>query len=73
MLECIGTGELPEAGANTFDADIVPQLQVMLSRRQHVMLNAGVRIPLTRRSERPTRVVAYILWDWFDGGLFEGW
>ena len=73
MLELIGTGVLPEAKANTFDMDLVPQCQVTLSRRQHLMLNIGVRVPLTHTSERPTRVAAYLLWDWFDGGFFEGW
>ncbi len=73
MLEFLGTGVLPEAGPNGFDADLVPQLQVTLSRRQHVLLNVGIRIPLTHTGERPTRVAAYLLWDWYDGGLFEGW
>jgi mono/diheme cytochrome c family protein len=73
MLEFIGTGVLPKTGANRFDADLVPQLQVTLSQRQHITLNAGVRIPLTHTSERPTRVVTYLLWEWFDGGFFEGW
>jgi hypothetical protein len=53
--------------------DLVPQLQVTLSPRQHVLLGAGVRIPLTHRRTRPTRVVVYLLWDWYDGGLTEGW
>ncbi len=73
MLEFIGTGVLPKSGANAFEADLVPQLQVTLSRRQHMKLGAGVRIPLTDTSQRPTRVVVYLLWDWFDGGFFEGW
>ena len=73
MLEFIGTGVLPETGPNVFDADLVPQLQVTLSRRQHVMLDVGVRIPLTHTGQRPMRVVVYLLWDWFDGSLFEGW
>jgi mono/diheme cytochrome c family protein len=73
MLEFIGTEVFPKQGPSFFDADLVPQLQVTLSRRQHLTLNAGVRIPLTHTSQRPTRVVVYLLWDWFDGGLFEGW
>jgi Cytochrome C oxidase, cbb3-type, subunit III len=44
-----------------------------LSRRQHIMVNAGVRIPLTNRAERDTQFLPYLLWDWFDGGLFDGW
>lgn len=53
--------------------DIVPQMQVTLSRRQHIMISGGVRIPMTDRGERNTQVLTYFLWDWFDGGLFEGW
>jgi hypothetical protein len=37
------------------------------------MLNAGVRIPATHRSGRRTQLIAYFLWDWFDGGLLDGW
>jgi mono/diheme cytochrome c family protein len=73
MLEFIGTEVMPKRTGSFFDADLVPQLQVTLSQRQHVTLNAGVRIPLTHTSRRPTRVVVYLLWDWFDGALFEGW
>ena len=53
--------------------DIVPQMQVTLSKRQHVMANIGVRIPLTNTASRSTAVVFYLLWDQFDGGVFEGW
>ncbi len=73
MLEFIATGVLPEGGADEFEADLVPQLQVTLSRREHLRLDAGVRIPLTDTGSRPTRIAVYLLWDWFDGGLFEGW
>ena len=72
-MEDTGTGVLPKTGANTFEADLVSQLQVTLSRRQHMKLGAGARIPLTDTSQRPTRVAVYLLWDWFDGGLVEGW
>lgn len=73
MIEFLGTETFPKRGPDVFEADLVPQLQVTLSRRQHVMLNAGVRIPLNDSSTRPTRIAVYLLWDWFDGGLFEGW
>jgi hypothetical protein len=53
--------------------DAVPQLQVSLSRRQHVLLNVGVLLPISARSGRSTQLLAYVLWDWFDGGLFDGW
>jgi hypothetical protein len=37
------------------------------------MVSVGVRIPVSERDARPTRVVMYFLWDWFDGGLAAGW
>jgi mono/diheme cytochrome c family protein len=52
--------------------DMIPQMQISLSRRQHILASVGVQIPMTDRT-RPKRLVAYLLWDWFDGGLFDGW
>lgn len=71
MLELLGARDLVSGADTKWDA--VYELQVTLSRRQHVMLNAGVRTPLTDPDERPTEVLFYVLWDWFDGGLFAGW
>jgi mono/diheme cytochrome c family protein len=70
IVELIGATGL---GGGTPAWDVMPQTQVTLSRRQHVMINAGVRIPVNRRDDRGAEFVAYFLWDWFDGGLFEGW
>jgi len=53
--------------------DIVPQAQVSLSKLQHVLVSAGVRVPLTQRDTRQAQLVTYLLWDWFDGGLFDFW
>ena len=53
--------------------DVVPQVQVSLSRLQHVLLSAGVRVPLNERGDRGPEFVSYVLWDWFDGGLFQFW
>ena len=59
------------------DADIlysvIPQIQITLNKRQHIMANIGLRAPLNERDVRTTQIVFYILWDWFDGTLFEGW
>jgi mono/diheme cytochrome c family protein len=71
MLELLGARDL-EAGAPV-RWDVVPQVQVTLSRRQHVMLNAGVQLPVSRRAGRGARFITYLLWDWWDGGFFEGW
>ncbi|HEY8519522.1 MAG TPA: c-type cytochrome [Gammaproteobacteria bacterium] len=71
MIEVLAAREL-RGGAET-NYDLVPQLQVTLNARQHVMANVGIRVPATNRSERTTELVFYLLWDWFDGGVLEGW
>jgi len=71
IVEVQGSREL-ESGAET-SWDFVPQLQVTLNTRQHVQLNVGALIPMTDGDTRSTRWLAYLLWDWFDGGFFEGW
>jgi hypothetical protein len=48
-------------------------MQVTLSTRQHIMANAGVRIPVNQREGRSTQAMVYLLWDWFDGGFLTGW
>jgi hypothetical protein len=53
--------------------DFVPQMQVSLNTRQHVLANIGVVIPATETQGRSARLLAYVLLDWFDGGFFEGW
>jgi len=53
--------------------DVVPQLQVSLSKIQHVVVAGGVRIPVNARDERGTAVVTYLLWDWFDGPFTSFW
>jgi mono/diheme cytochrome c family protein len=53
--------------------DVVPQLQVSLSKIQHVMVAGGVRIPVNGRDERGTAIVTYLLWDWFDGPFTSFW
>jgi len=61
----------PEGGPSEWD--VVPQVQVTLSKLQHVMLASGVRIPLTQRGQRRPQALVYLLWDWFDGGFLEMW
>ena len=53
--------------------DVLPEFQVSLSTRQHILANFGVRIPVNNTRERPVQVMFYLLWDWFDGGFREGW
>jgi mono/diheme cytochrome c family protein len=60
-----------QGGASEWD--VVPQIQVTLSKLQHVSVAAGLRIPITERDERPSQLLVYLLWDWFDGGFLEFW
>lgn len=71
MVELLGARSLQRSGATEWG--LLPQLQVTLSTRQHVMANLGVEVPLNDGGPRPTRLWFYLLWDWFDGPLFEGW
>jgi mono/diheme cytochrome c family protein len=71
IVELLAARDL-EDGATTH-WDLVPQVQVTLNRRQHLMINAGLRFPLNARTGRSTQLIAYFLWDWFDGGLRDGW
>ncbi|MCW9705707.1 c-type cytochrome [Fodinibius salsisoli] len=70
MVEILGARELEVGAVNHWD--IIPQVQVTLNKRQHIMMNVGVRIPVDDAG-RDTQLMVYILWDWFDGGIFEGW
>jgi mono/diheme cytochrome c family protein len=71
MVEVLGAREL-DAGTGS-EWDVVPQIQISLSRRQHILVNVGVRVPIDDGAERHPEVLSYFLWDWFDGGLFDGW
>jgi mono/diheme cytochrome c family protein len=71
MLELTGERDLQD-GART-QWDVIPELQVTFSARQHVRADLGFRIPVTETVDRPRQVMLYVLWDWFDGGLQEGW
>jgi mono/diheme cytochrome c family protein len=71
MIEFIGDKELA-TGAKT-NWDVVPQMQVTISRRQHVRGDLGVRVPINNTAGRPVLVMFYLLWDWGDGKITEGW
>jgi mono/diheme cytochrome c family protein len=71
MVEWVGSRDLVRGAATSWDA--VPQMQVTLSRRQHVRFNLGLGIPATNRAGRNYQLLFYILWDWQDGRLLDGW
>jgi len=70
MVEALATRGF--AASDAVEWDLVPQMQVTLSARQHVRADVGVRVPLFQPSAA-TALYVYLLWDWFDGGLTEGW
>jgi mono/diheme cytochrome c family protein len=71
MIELLGDREL--SSGEVTDWDLLPEFQVTLNRRQHIRAAIGYRVPINATVGRPKQVVAYFLWDWFDGGLLEGW
>jgi mono/diheme cytochrome c family protein len=71
MVEFLAARELEEDATTVWD--VLPQMQVTLNQRQHIMANVGVRLPLTETEGRDPQILVYLLWDWFDGGFFEGW
>jgi hypothetical protein len=71
MFEVVSDREFVQGA--TANIDVLPQFQVTLNRRQHIRVNLGLQIPTTNTAGRPKQVVCYFLWDWFDGGLLDGW
>jgi len=67
MVEVIGRAE-----DGDIEWDLIPQLQLSLNVRQHVLANVGLLVPVND-SFRPKQFFFYILWEWFDGGLLDGW
>jgi hypothetical protein len=71
MLEVLGARVL--ASGSAVEWDVVPGMQVTLNARQHVRLGTGVRLPVTDSDQRKKSVLVYLLWDWYEGGFFQGW
>lgn len=71
MLEVIGDREF-ESGLKT-NWDVIPELQIPVNRRMHLLASVGYRIPVNNTDGRPRQVLFYGIWDWMDGGLRQGW
>jgi hypothetical protein len=61
-----------ETGAK-MNVDWMPEFQVTISKRQHIRFDVGLRIPANNTNGRQKQLMFYLLWDWADGKLFEGW
>jgi len=71
MVEFLADRDLQD-GAKT-NWDVLPEMQVTISQRQHIRAAIGVRTPVSNTQGRNPSVVMYVLWDWADGKLWEGW
>jgi mono/diheme cytochrome c family protein len=64
------------ASSNRQDAvqwSLMPQARIGLNKRGNIALNAGIEWPLNSTERFDRRVYLYFIWDFADGGLFEGW
>jgi mono/diheme cytochrome c family protein len=52
---------------------LLPQARIGLNKRGHVALNIGAELPLNDRDRYDWRAYVYLIWDFADGGFFEGW
>ncbi len=66
------TGWLPFDSDEDWGVSVTPQLFWAMSKRGHVVLTAGVEIPL-RGAEYDFRGHTFLLWDIADGPFWEGW
>jgi mono/diheme cytochrome c family protein len=71
MVEFIADRDLV-SGART-NWDLVPEIQIPMSKRMHVLGSIGVRLPINNTADRQKQLMFYVLWDWVDGSLKEGW
>ncbi len=71
MVEVVADREF--ATGERVNWDVIPQVQVTLSKRQHIRASIGYRIPVNDYGSRIGQVMFYLLWDWFDGGIRDGW
>jgi mono/diheme cytochrome c family protein len=71
MIEFVAARDLTTRARTEWG--VIPQVQVTISRRQHIRGDLGLRIPATETAVRQKQLVFYLLWDWQDGKLTEGW
>ena len=52
---------------------VLPQARIGLNKRGNIALNVGVELPLNDSDRYDWRGYVYLIWDFADGGFFEGW
>jgi mono/diheme cytochrome c family protein len=71
MLEFLAKRDLMDNAKTNWD--LLPQMQVTISHRQHIRGDVGVRVPVSNTAGRAVQLQLYLLWDWQDGKINEGW
>jgi mono/diheme cytochrome c family protein len=71
IVEFIADRDLVNGAVTNWD--VVPEIQLPLSKRMHILGSVGLRVPINNTTDREKQVTFYLLWDWADGGLKEGW
>ena len=71
MFEFLAQRDLADAAKTNWD--VLPQMQVTISHRQHIRGDLGVRVPVSNTAGRAVQLQLYLLWDWQDGKINEGW
>jgi cytochrome c553 len=71
MVEFLANRDLVTAAKTNWD--VVPQMQVTINKRQHLRADFGVLVPVNNTAGRSIKVEMYLLWDWADGKLTQGW
>ncbi len=60
-------------GNDRVQLSVLPQVRIGLSKRGHVAVNLGLEEPLNDRDRYDRRAYMYLIWDFADGGFFDGW
>lgn len=71
-LEMTATVPFEDDGGDQVKFTALPQVRIGLTRGGHVALNFGIEIPLSDQ-EYDSRLHLTLLWDFADGGFFQGW
>lgn len=71
-LEMTATVPFEDTGGDRAKLAALPQVRIGLTRGGHVALNVGVEVPLSDQNW-DTRYHLTLLWDFADGGFFQGW
>ncbi|HXM97747.1 MAG TPA: c-type cytochrome [Candidatus Dormibacteraeota bacterium] len=71
MVEFLAVRDFAPGAATNWD--ILPEMQITISRRQHIRVAFGVREPISNTAGRTPHVQFYLLWDRADGKFWQGW